>query len=149
MAAPDIRLIAIAQDGATAEPVELPPAAAAVLPATAAMYAATGFLPPWIGYVALEGERAVGTCAFKAAPAGGRVEIAYFTFPGCESRGVATAMARRLIALAREAQPGIVVAAQTLPARNASNAILAKLGFTHAGTATDDEAGEVWEWRLA
>jgi RimJ/RimL family protein N-acetyltransferase len=58
-------------------------------------------------------------------------------------------MARRLIALAREAQPGIVVAAQTLPARNASNAILAKLGFTRAGTATDDEAGEVWEWRLA
>jgi RimJ/RimL family protein N-acetyltransferase len=109
----------------------------------------TGFVPPWIGYVATSAGHAVGTCAFKAAPADGRVEIAYFTFPEFEGRGIATAMATQLVALARAHRPGVIVAAQTLPERNASNAILEKLGFKRAGTAIDAEAGEVWEWRLA
>jgi RimJ/RimL family protein N-acetyltransferase len=144
-----IRLIAIRESGEPAEAVELPPGVAAVLPATADMYRASGFEPPWIGYIAANGNRAVGTCAFKTAPAAGRVEIAYFTFPAFEGQGFATAMARQLVALARAQRPGIVVTAQTLPERNASNAILEKLEFRLAGTATDADAGDVWEWRLA
>ena len=126
----------------------LPEVATSALHATARLYDAIGFREPWVGYLAIDGERAVGTCSFKAPPAGGRVEIAYFTFPGFEGRGFATAMARRLTDMALDTQPGITVAAQTLPVANASNAILRKLGFRLAGTALDDEAGDVWEWQL-
>jgi [ribosomal protein S5]-alanine N-acetyltransferase len=145
----ELRLVAILKGGELAEPVELPSAVTEILPATATMYGATGFVPPWIGYVAVSGGEAVGTCAFKTAPANGRIEIAYFTFPGFEGRGIATAMAQALISLARAEQPGLTVAAQTLPGRNASNRILERLGFRRAGTAIDAEAGEVWEWQLA
>ena len=65
---------------------------AGILPATADLYRSSGFAPPWIGYVAVSEGRAVGTCAFKCAPVEGRVEIAYFTFPEFEGRGLATAM---------------------------------------------------------
>lgn len=143
-----IRLVAILAGGDTAEPVELPAQVSEILEATAALYRTTGFVPPWIGYVAMHEGKAVGTCAFKCAPVDGKVEIAYFTFPDFEHRGIATAMARRLVALARTESPGIVVTAQTLPVRNFSNRILENLGFRLAGTAVDAEAGEVWEWRL-
>jgi RimJ/RimL family protein N-acetyltransferase len=149
MDTPAIRLVAIQASGEPAERVELPPGVAGVLPATADLYRATGFEPPWIGYVATSAGQAVGTCAFKTAPVAGRVEIAYFTFPPCEGRGFATAMARQLVGLARARYPDIVVTAQTLPERNASNAILEKLAFRLAGVATDAEVGEVWEWHLA
>lgn len=43
---------------------------------------------------------AVGTCGFKSSPDQGRVEIAYFTFPDFEGRGLATAMAGELLAIA-------------------------------------------------
>jgi RimJ/RimL family protein N-acetyltransferase len=144
-----IRLVPITEVGVAAEAVELPPPAAEVLPATAALYRSSGFVPPWIGYLAVRDGSTVGTCAFKAAPVNGRVEIAYFTFPEFEGRGIATAMAKRLIAIARAEQPGIVVTAQTLPVRNASNRILESLGFTLAGQAVDADAGEVWEWQLS
>ena len=148
MPEPDIRLVPITEFGAAAEAVEIPAPATDILVATAEMYRVTGFVPPWIGYLAVSEGRTVGTCAFKTAPANGRVEIAYFTFPDFEGRGIATQMARRLVALARTAHPGIVVTAQTLPVRNVSNKILEQLGFAFAGTATDAEAGEVWEWQL-
>ena len=45
---------------------------------------------PWAGYLAEENGSLVGTCAFKAPPDSRGVEIAYFTFPQFEGRGVAT-----------------------------------------------------------
>jgi RimJ/RimL family protein N-acetyltransferase len=75
------------------------------------------------------------------------VEIAYFTFPGNEGRGIATRMASELVAIAR--QNGVrAVKAQTLPRENASTRILEKLGFSKAGSVRHPEDGEVWEWRL-
>ena len=145
---PSVKLVAILADGVTATPVELPAEMEEILTATAAMYRATGFEPPWIGYVALHEGEPVGTCAFKCAPVHGKADIAYFTFPAFENRGFATAMARQLVALARAEAPSIVVTAQTLPERNFSNRILESLGFRQAGTAIDADAGEVWEWHL-
>jgi RimJ/RimL family protein N-acetyltransferase len=147
--APQLELLTIDRDGMARKfPGRLPDVAAFALRATAQLYDAVGFREPWVGYLAAEGGHAVGTCSFKAPPSAGRVEIAYFTFPGFEGRGIATAMAQRLTDLALDAEPGITVAAQTLPAPNASNAILRKLGFRLVGTAVDDEAGEAWEWKL-
>ena len=73
-----------------------------VLLATGALYAAVGFKEPWIGYLVVASSQAVGTCGFKSPPLDGRVEIAYFTFPEYENRGLATQMAGQLIALAHE-----------------------------------------------
>jgi RimJ/RimL family protein N-acetyltransferase len=144
-----LQLIAITADGEPATPVGgIPEIAAEVMAATADMYRSSGFEPPWIGYLAVEERRIVGTCAFKCAPVDDRVEIAYFTFPEFEGRGIATSMATALIALARATCPGLVVTAQTRPQRNVSNAILGKLGFTFAGSVMHPEDGEIWEWHL-
>ena len=118
--------------------------------ATARMLSASGVTLPWVGYLALDGSlrRVVGTCGFKGSPdADGAVEIAYFTFPGEEGRGVATAMAGALVRVARAApQQVAVVRAHTLAERNASCRVLEKVGFKHAGSLVDPEDGPVWRW---
>ncbi len=127
----------------------LPKVTCEVFRATASLYQSVGFKEPWLGYLALEDSTPVGTCGFKSAPVDGRVEIAYFTFPGFEGKGFATAMAAKLVAIARRHEPHIVVAAQTLPERNASTRVLEKLGFHLAGSIDHPEDGEVWEWRIS
>jgi RimJ/RimL family protein N-acetyltransferase len=103
---------------------------------------------PWGGYAAwVEGVQ-IGECAFKSAPLSGRVEIAYHTFDRFERRGFGTEMARALVAIARAAQPSLVVIAQTLCETNASTKILTKIGFTCQGTIQHPEDGEVLEWHL-
>jgi len=144
---PTLTLLAIGRDGTVPRPgLVVGGIAAAVAEATAGMYQVTGFRPPWTGYLALEGEQIVGTCAFKSAPSDGAVEIAYFTFPGNEGRGIATAMARQLIDLAYDADRSLKIVAHTLPERNASNAVLNKLGFLLLGDYEDPVDGVVWEW---
>jgi RimJ/RimL family protein N-acetyltransferase len=141
--------VPVERDGRVAIEVVLPELLQDACNATANLCAASGFALPWIGYVALDAAQPVGTCAFKSAPHDGAVEIAYFTLPAHEGRGIATAMARELVRIARAARPDIVITAQTLPEENASTAILRRLGFERAGWAHDDEAGDVWAWRLA
>jgi RimJ/RimL family protein N-acetyltransferase len=143
-----LRLVPIERDGCIETQVVLPEMLRDACSATSRLYASSGFVPPWTGYVALDGDEPVGTCAFKSAPRDDRVEIAYFTLPAHEARGIATAMARELVRIAHAARPGITIAAQTLPVENASTAILRRLGFARFGWAHDDDAGEVWEWRL-
>jgi ribosomal-protein-alanine N-acetyltransferase len=116
--------------------------------ATAGFYRVVGFEPPWIGYVAVHDGKPVGGGAFKGPPRGGVAEIAYYTLPELEGRGYATATARALVEVARAHDPAVRLIAQTLPAPNASNALLRKLGFTFAGPVLHPEDGEVWEWHL-
>lgn len=144
---PDLRLIAIDPYGVPAEPLAaLPEIAREVCAGTAALYQSVGFVPPWIGYLAVAGHTCVGTCAFKSPVQANRVEIAYFTFPEYEGRGYATRMAQALVRLAAEAAPGVLVLAQTLPAEGASTTILKKLGFELAQIVEHPEDGLVWEW---
>ena len=144
-----IRFVPIAPAGVPAEEMgALPAVAKEVCATTARLYESSGFQPPWISYLVSADQVFVGTCAFRTQPREGRVEIAYFTFPGFEGRGIASAMARALIQIARDADPGIELMAQTLPVENASNSILRKLGFKFAGTVDHEEEGRVWEWRL-
>ena len=145
-----LELVPILAHGRPADPaIDLGAVPGDVLASTLAVYRARGFAPPFIGYLAVAGGRAVGTCAFPAPPAGGRVEIAYYTFPGGEGRGIATEMARRLVALAHGASPPVAVYAHTRPAPGASARILARLGFACAGLIDHLEDGPLWEWRLA
>jgi RimJ/RimL family protein N-acetyltransferase len=141
-------LVRIERDGSVALAGATPAALAEACLMTSALYAKVGYEPPWTGYCAVQGDEPVGTCAFKGPPCERQVEIAYFTLPAYEGRGVGTAMARALVGIARAAQPDVVVTAQTLPHDNASTAILRKLGFARVGVAPDPDAGEVWAWQL-
>jgi len=143
----DFRLVAGGQDGFPEDQgIVLPEFAAESCGLSAAWYAQVGYVPPWIGYFAVTAGIAVGGGGFKEAPKDGRVEIAYFTVPEFEGRGFATCTARALVAIARQANAALVVAAQTLPAENASTAILRKLGFRLDRTIDHPEDGRVWEW---
>jgi [ribosomal protein S5]-alanine N-acetyltransferase len=125
-------------------------AAVTIAAATAGMLAAHPAPLPWVGYLALEGDlrHTVGMCGFKGAPsAAGVAELAYFTFPGEEGRGIATAMASALVQVANGADPAAVaLCAHTLPARNASCRVLEKTGFTCIGPVIDPDDGPVWRW---
>lgn len=115
---------------------------------TAEMYKASGYEEPWLGYLAMLDGSCVGTCAFKSAPEDGRVEIAYFTFPEFEGRGVATQMTQQLVEMALKEDRDLTIAAQTLPEINASTKVLEKHGFELLGLVGHEEDGEVWEWVL-
>ena len=145
-----MELIAISQTGEPAQPIAgLPELAASIGSAYGQLYRAGGFVPPWLGYFALEEGVCIGTCGFKGPPVSRRVEIAYFTFPEYEGRGCATRMARALLRTARETDAAVIVTAQTLPRESASTAILRKLGFVLLGSVNHPEDGEVWEWQAA
>jgi [ribosomal protein S5]-alanine N-acetyltransferase len=96
----------------------------------------------------VEGPQVVGICSFKSAPLNGRVEMAYFTFPEHEGRGIATEMASQLVAMTTARPDVSSVAAQTLPERNASHRVLEKLGFRAMGTVNHPQDGVVLEWQL-
>ncbi|REK17394.1 MAG: N-acetyltransferase [Planctomycetota bacterium] len=143
-----MRLVEIPADGRRAASVDDHELLHDVIEVTTALYDKVGFEPPWVGYVAADGRCPLGTCAFKSPPVDGRVEIAYFTLPEHEGRGIATRMAQALVELARNADASLTVVAQTLPEENASTSILRKLGFAFAGEVAHPEDGTVWEWHL-
>ena len=106
----------------------------------------------WGGYLSIDDERrlVVGTCAFKGRPdAAGAVEIAYFTFPGHEARGYATAMARELVGIAERSGEVSLVVAHTLREENASVRLLRKLAFRGPRDVEDPEDGAIWRWERA
>jgi ribosomal-protein-alanine N-acetyltransferase len=144
-----MELIEISKGGAPTHAIDgLSEVAKDVMKSTAEMYQKTGYQPPWVGYLAFDGVNCIGTCAFKTPPLNGRVEIAYFTFPGNEGRGVATSMAKRLIKLAILECPTVRIFAQTLPEYNASTSVLENLGFKQTDEIDHPEDGRVWEWEL-
>ncbi|TGM53277.1 GNAT family N-acetyltransferase [Leptospira adleri] len=112
------------------------------------MYNVTNHLPiePWIGYLYVRGNEALGTCAFKSPPQNGQVEIAYFVFPEYEGKGLGTFFAAFLVAQARLTSPRVIVTAQTLPENNASTRILERLNFERTGELIHPEDGKVWQW---
>ena len=142
----NITLVAIAPDMDITPFAEEP--AKTNLEMTLAYYKQIGFAPQWISYLAKRGPDYVGLCAFKGVPRGGKVELAYHTFPAFEGRGIATAMCKYLIDIARRADGALTVTARTLPETNASTRVLEKNGFHLSGTVTDPEDGEVYEWVL-
>jgi RimJ/RimL family protein N-acetyltransferase len=127
--------------------ITLSEAATSVVAQTVQMYERRGYVEPWIGYLAVEGGDCVGTCGFTSPPVAGVAEIAYFTYPDFERRGIATRMAQRLISIAQECDPSVRIIAHTLTEENVSNHILKKLGFVFSGTVDHPEDGKIWEWR--
>lgn len=105
-------------------------------------------IAPWCGYIAWEGAVPLGFGGFVGTPDGsGTIEIGYLTFPQHESKGVASAVAAGLVAIARN-QGLTAVIAHTLPKENPSTAVLRRNGFVRAGEAEDPDEGTVWRWRI-
>lgn len=105
--------------------------------------------PEWFGYLVVEGEtrRMVGVCSLKGPPVEGAVEIAYFTFPGFEGRGIATEMARFLVKRASTLQDVTRIVARTAAEHNASTRILEKIGMRWAAGEEEDGLA-VWLWEM-
>lgn len=143
-----MELIAIDGSGEPEEELALDPFARGACFACARNYARTGYAPPWIGYLAVEEGAVVGSCTFRAPPEHGRVEIGYHTSPDHEGRGVASRMAKMLVALAHEADPTLTLLARTTERENASTKVLQRAGFTAVGPRPDAEDGVAWEWEL-
>ena len=75
----------------------------------------------------------------------GEVEIAYYTFPHREGRGIATAMVNELTQRASRCVSRVI--AHTLPIENASAKVLRRCGYQRAGEVIDPEDGLVWRWQ--
>lgn len=99
----------------------------------------------------------VGTCGFLGPVRGGRVEIAFWTFPPFEGRGWATAMARALVARAFSDPAVHTVVAHTLPERAPAAGVLKANGLVRVQERRRDETpddggapvrGRVWRWEL-
>jgi [ribosomal protein S5]-alanine N-acetyltransferase len=143
-----MKLLEINSDGTLSANVgPLPEVCRSVIESTVGLYSRVGWNRPWVGYLAFENDECVGTCAFTHAPTDEVVEIAYFTLPGQEGRGVATRMAGNLLAIARTSAPDVMVTAHTLPQESASTRVLRKLGFVLNGPMLHPEDGTVWVWR--
>lgn len=105
-------------------------------------------VPPWCGYIGWDGAVPIGFGGFVGEPDdAGVIEIGYLTFPAQEGRGVATAVAAGMIAIARE-QGLCALIAHTLPQDNPSTGVLRRNGFVRDGEAEDPDEGTVWRWRL-
>jgi RimJ/RimL family protein N-acetyltransferase len=126
----------------------VPEAIAATYSANADLHRRLGYVEPWVSYVAVDADRAVGGGAFVGPARENRVEIAYFTVEDMQGRGYATQTATHLLRIARQFEPKITICALTLQEQNASTRILQRLGFILFGNARDPDAGDVWEWRI-
>lgn len=113
-----------------------------------AALAAETQIPPWCGYIGWDEAEPLGFGGFVGQPdAHGAIEIGYLTFPAHEGKGVASAVAAGLVAIAqREGLQAVI--AHTLPEENASTVVLCRNGFVRAGEAQDPDEGTVWRWRL-
>lgn len=145
-----MRLVPIDRFGTSPAPIGHAPAVVGhVIEATVALYERRGFVPPWTGYLAIEGNEIVGTCGFAGPPHAGEVEIAYFTLPGNEGRGVAKLMARSLLEMTRRSaeEQQVQFIAHTLPEHGPSTSILKALRFKLEAQIQHPEDGPVWKWR--
>ncbi len=144
-----MELIAINRDGRPERDVPgLPETATQILQAMRQHYAKFGFEPPWVGYLALEGRQCRGFGVFRGAPEKQHVEMAWYTFPEFRGRGVATALVRQLVRLARGQDARLTLLVQTPAASTAASDVLEKFGFSLIGEQPDPDEGRVWEWSL-
>jgi [ribosomal protein S5]-alanine N-acetyltransferase len=116
-----------------------------------AKFEQSAFEDPWVhGFsLLLPDGTNVGIGSFKGPPANGVVEIAYAILPQHQGRGYATAAARAMLDYAFGSAEVCMVIAHTLPDGAASQRVLQKAGFRHAGEVVDPEDGLVWRFEIS
>ena len=115
-----------------------------------AKFEQSAFEDPWVhGFsLLLPDGTNVGIGGFKGPPTNGVVEIAYAILPQHQGRGYATAAARAMVDYAFQSAEVSMVIAHTLPEGAASQRVLQKAGFRHAGEVVDPEDGLVWRFEF-
>jgi RimJ/RimL family protein N-acetyltransferase len=99
-------------------------------------------------FLAGEPSELVGWGGFKGPPREGVVELGYEIAASHRERGLATAVARAMVAEAFADPAVTTVIAHTLPERNASNRVLEKAGFEFDREAREGDTA-VWRFALA
>ena len=132
-------------------PVAAPPEMADALPFLRDRVAEAAADAPWWArlIVRRETREAVGSAGFGGRPdVAGTTVVGYSVYPRCQGHGYATEAVRALVAWAL-AQPGVARVRATIPPWKASSLRVAeKAGLRRAGTAVDEEAGEVQVWEI-
>jgi RimJ/RimL family protein N-acetyltransferase len=77
------------------------------------------------------------------------VEIGYEIAPLYHNRGMATAAVKALLKIAFAQSEICAVVANTLAEKNASNAVLRKVGMEFVAAVPNEEVGTVWRYQLA
>ncbi len=106
----------------------------------------------WNGYMFIDSSKAalVGNGGFHGPPSDvGELEIGYEIAGEYRGQGYAKEAARGLAAFAFSDPRVRSIIAHTLAEKNASNAVLARLGFHFVAELANEEVGRVWRWRLA
>lgn len=88
----------------------------------------------------------VGSCGFKDAPAGRRVEIGYGVAPEARRQGVATAAVQALLAIGAASGEVDEILAQVNPDNIASNGVVRHCGFTALDIRCDDDGEQLMQW---
>ncbi len=97
----------------------------------------------------LEGEKSVGSIAFKGPPDGERVvELGYGIDPDHQGQGIATEAVSGLTNFAFESGEVSRVRAHTLPGNAASARVLTKCGFERLGMVEEPDDGLVERWEI-
>ncbi len=112
---------------------------------------------PWNGYLFVDRgfidpgvATLVGNGGFHGPPNDlGEVEIGYEVAGEFRNRGYATEAVRGFVNFAFSDPHVRAVVAHTLAEKNASNSVLARVGFTCVAELANDEVGRVWRWALA
>jgi RimJ/RimL family protein N-acetyltransferase len=106
----------------------------------------------WNGYLFVDWAvgTLVGNGGFHGPPNDlGEVEIGYEIASEFRNRGYATEAVRGFVKFAFSDTVVQSVVAHTLAEKNASNSVLARLGFRRVAEIANDEVGRVWRWVLA
>ncbi|WP_129643179.1 GNAT family N-acetyltransferase [Peristeroidobacter agariperforans] len=90
----------------------------------------------------------LGACGFKTAPVNGTVEISYGIARAERGRGAATIAIGQLLRLAASSDLVEQVVAHILPRNVASSRLVARLGFSQAGSLVDTDGERVTRWAL-
>jgi len=105
----------------------------------------------WNGYFFIEQANStlIGNGGFHGPPSDlGEVEIGYEIAGEFRNRGYATEAVRGLVAFAFSDARVHGIVAHTLAEKNASNSVLARLGFRCVAELANDEVGRTWRWLL-
>jgi ribosomal-protein-alanine N-acetyltransferase len=78
-------------------------------------YPKIGFHFPWIGYFVKRDNHIIGCCGFTGPPVNNRVEVSYYTFKQFEGQGMSTESCKKLISIAKQKDPSLIVFAKTAP----------------------------------
>jgi hypothetical protein len=114
-----------------------------IVEATLELYKRKGFIPPWTGYLAEKDRQIVGICGFCGLPQNGEAELAYFTFPGNENKGIATQMAAALILESRRTASGEIFISHTDTRGRAIDYDSQKPGFECLGIIEHPDDGSI------